>query len=1519
MNLKSTVLLIVLALGIGALIWFGDSLAPKAGLAPQPEPPAKGKSAQALAEIVPGEITSLTVNVPNSGPVKFTAAEAGKPLELPGNWPARRNEIEELVAAITGIKSRFQPVPIDDDLKKYGLATSQEPVVVEIAAKGGNHTLTFGEAPAEAGENPFVRAAFVRVDQEPEVLRLGPDVLPILRRNAEFYRKRQLFPDATRIRVADSIRGASEALPQFLLSDAVTSISVDGPQGRYVLKRTGDSPKPAPPPDKPGGDAVVVASRIADVWEIAEPIHDRPDPAKLKAILAAIPDMWVEKFLLNPDSIAALASVLPAGVGETAAGGLARAALGSNLLALSDKEGSFLDRAGLKKGESKIVLSLKDGTSRTLLIGKTTRTVPRPEAAPPPPIPGMPPQPPRIIEEKYYYAKLADNPLVFEIKGDKLADLLIESKAPADPLAKFDPPTGKAIDQLRDPNPTRFDTDQVVEITVTRPGQTLQLKKTKGDPKAESEAARKDRWDLREPFTGLAEGRQVSDLLEPLERLSAKKGEILDRPVLHALVGGLGTADLFAAGLTPDRATTVTIVSDPKSNVPPRTIKVGAAHDIVGKKMFVMGDRDTRLNITDDAAFVAVERQPRAYRALKLFDLGDDRVESIVVQGEKERFRLRENIGANATTFSITEPIKAEADKDKARNLLKDLGELEATEYVYDPPSEAEATAIRTMLGAFGVDLLKIATGSHGLDKPAATVTIHFAGPKPMEPRTLVIGKAREAKPEYFAKLDGSPSVFGIKKELAESLTGGSLVLLPLQLWNGDASGLSTVQITRGKEPPFSLKQEGGTWKVTAPFQADADMGAVNPLAGALSNVRAEKYAAHAPFNPADYGLDSPAVTVKFTLTERKVNKPGDEPKEETKERTLVIGKPEADGKTGRFAKLEGDPNASVFVINDALFKDLDKPALDLLNKKLLSVPPTTVTKLELTGPDGPLTLQKEGNDWKPVGATFPVDRPTVDTLLRIFSNLNALKFAAYGESIDWAKYGLDPNSKPATVAVTAGTETHKLELGKVVDGTPNDRYVRVDGGKAVAELAVTVARDLSKSKLDLVDRTIFKFDPIDLTAIRRTVGDQQFEATLEGTSWAVTKPVKLTADQQGLEELADQLSRLRAEHVADIEGKDLAKYGLDKPATIKLELIGKGGKPTEKSLKIGGPADPMKPDGDRFAQTEGATTVVVLAGGVAKKLLAEPIKFRDRSLASFVTADKVVVTRNGKDITFVKLGGNWKMKEPVDADAEEEALRELHDALARLRAEEIVAEKPADLKPFGLDKGDRWRLFNGDKEVLNLLVGSREKVGDKKEKDGFRAYAKLDKGELVVLLDMSLTAKLNAEYRKRALWEPLDVAQATTIQVDTPSGPGSFKLTKGPVGWMDFQNPAERISSETVTDFLDAFAGLKADRFIEHSATDGGKIYGLDPPQKTVTVSGQGGQKRTILLGRTDDQKRVYAKVEGKKEIVILSERDTERINKDRGGFMNVGTKEGEPKKELPKAVPKKGPEGKGEEPKKD
>ena len=83
-------------------------------------------------------------------------------------------------------------------------------------------------------------------------------------------------------------------------------------------------------------------------------------------------------------------------------------------------------------------------------------------------------------------------------------------------------------------------------------------------------------------------------------------------------------------------------------------------------------------------------------------------------------------------------------------------------------------------------------------------------------------------------------------------------------------------------------------------------------------------------------------------------------------------------------------------------------------------------------------------------------------------------------------------------------------------------------------------------------------------------------------------------------------------------------------------------------------------------------------------------------------------------------------------------------------------------------------------------------------------------------------------------------------------------------------------------------------------------KLYGLEPPRKTVTVTTSGNQKRTLFLGRVDEHKRVYARPgdKGSTVVVVLSEADTARINKERSGFLATAKPE-EPKKAEPKKEP--------------
>src|SRR5262249_43020629 len=163
---------------------------------------------------------------------------------------------------------------------------------------------------------------------------------------------------------------------------------------------------------------------------------------------------------------------------------------------------------------------------------------------------------------------------------------------------------------------------------------------------------------------------------------------------------------------------------------------------------------------------------------------------------------------------------------------------------------------------------------------------------------------------------------------------------------------------------------------------------------------------------------------------------------------------------------------------------------------------------------------------------------------------------------------------------------------------------------------------------------------------------------------------------------------------------KDLKPYGLDDPAAVvTLKLADGDGKTKEHALKIGEVAgESAKTSGDRYVQVEGSDKVAVLPGALVKQLVAKPLAFRDKALAKFVDADKAILERGARKAVFARIDGNWKETEPVQTDAEQTPLDDFINALARLRADELVSDKPEDLKPYGLEKPEiRWQFFSGD------------------------------------------------------------------------------------------------------------------------------------------------------------------------------------------------------------------------------
>ncbi|MFL5327277.1 MAG: DUF4340 domain-containing protein [Gemmataceae bacterium] len=1355
MRFVSTLILVVLTAGVIAAYSFRDKLAPKFGLAR----PDATVIVRELRDVTPETLVRIEIEP------DVQLERHGSSWTLPGEWPARQAEVVRLIETLCGLTSRFAPVPLDD-AKSLGLDKSQFPTVVKLSLRGDNgeitHTLTFG-TPPDWNENPFTRPTYLRIDDRSEALRLGPGLIDQLRKHRDDFLRRQLFPDIVRVKfpAPPSMGGESELPPPAVgLLDA-QEVTVLGPDGTFMLRRKPDAPLATAPSTAP---VPVAPEKLAAGWELAAPLSDRPDPDKLRGVLAAVPELWAEQF-----------------VSETE-----------------------LAKTGLDKPERSVRVQTRHG-ELTVLIGKVSRVKETKQPPPPPANPFQPPPPPPPpLREEYRYAKLPTNPQIFEVRTDRFGDLFVK---PA---------------EVRDPKLARFKSADVQKFDLARPDRTLSFSKQKAPSGEES-------WKITTPIAAPAEAAKITELLDKFSELQARGEDVIDSPDLKPF--GLANDDKVAtatlaiteedAGATPEapKKTTNRIVA----------FRIGK-DDPTKKKLYIQASGSPRINAVGDDLLKLVDRPVLAYRSRRVIDLPATQVAKIAIERATDPYTLS-HVQEN---WSLDSPVAAKADSGKALALAGDLTRLEATEFVSVAPTPEE---LKTF----------------GLDAPAVKATSTFADPT-TPAKTLLVGKPREGTSETFAKLADGPEVFAIKQQLKDTIDQPSLAYRPVQLWQASGPAVTQISIERPGES-YTLTRDGAQWKIAGPFAANAFMLAVQPLLEAAAAPRAEKFEAHSDSELVKFGLDKPALTLRVTIK-------GDRP-QDSSEKVLQLGK-------DRFAHVVGQPG--VVVLPETTASAINRPALELLDRRLLDVDPHMIVKLAGTGPGGPWSATREGDKWTVDSLTPPAagDRPVLDDITMKWAGLKAVHFAGYG-STDLKKFGLEPPASTITATVQAGDTpvTHTIALGAPVDGAPNARYARIDNGPAIAELSLNVVRDFPQSALEIVDRTVLSFDSGTLTALRRISSGPELAIERKDGAWKINKPFMAEADSFGLFEVVEPLANLRAVKVAAIGVTDLKPFGLDAPsATWEMSLTPKEGQSQKLTLKLGN----ATAEG-RFASV-GTDRVYILAKDLAAKLLAEPIRFRDRSLVTFTEANRVTISRSGRLTTFTRGEAGWRMTAPVAADAESFDLDDLVLAASKLRVDELVTEK--------LEKPEaELRFVQGDKEVAHILVGPRSDDG--------RALVKAEGSDLVGRLDAKLTSRMLAEYRKRSLWANLDAAQVESLTI-SPAGSAPVTVVKGETGWVDSKS-GQHVRAEVVSEFLATLAGLRADHYAADEKADL-KLYGLDPPQRTIVVRTRTGQVVTLNLGRFEgESKRPYASTpEQSGVVVVLSEADGAKLLK---GLSESGSKQ--------------------------
>src|SRR5262245_22792289 len=286
------------------------------------------------------------------------------------------------------------------------------------------------------------------------------------------------------------------------------------------------------------------------------------------------------------------------------------------------------------------------------------------------------------------------------------------------------------------------------------------------------------------------------------------------------------------------------------------------------------------------------------------------------------------------------------------------------------------------------------------------------------------------------------------------------------------------------------------------------------------------------------------------------------------------------------------------------------------------------------------------------------------------------------------------------------------------------------------------------------------------------------------------------------------------------------------------------------------------------------------------------------------IAADKDAVT--GIDLTYPdrqlalhKGDKGWRLTAPVDAPADETAVKGLVNTVADAEVQKTLDQLPQDLTSFGLDKPTvtvRLTLKDGT-QLPAVAVGKNTAIGGK-------TYVRKGEEPKLYLTTTALSYGLNKQVkdlRDKALLtfqdddvrrveivsqngDTVALIRAESDAKEPKDKPADGKATPPPDTWTIM--PGGHAADPTeVRAYLSSLRSTRAVDFPDDNPTDVAK-YGLDRPRLTVRamVGKDGSDALTLLLGNEttkDSQKQVYAKTGDQRTVYALGEFSFNTLNK--------------------------------------
>ena len=297
-----------------------------------------------------------------------------------------------------------------------------------------------------------------------------------------------------------------------------------------------------------------------------------------------------------------------------------------------------------------------------------------------------------------------------------------------------------------------------------------------------------------------------------------------------------------------------------------------------------------------------------------------------------------------------------------------------------------------------------------------------------------------------------------------------------------DENSITHLEVKKKDAPAIELTKNGADWKITEPKPFAADPSTVSSMVSAISALNAERLVEDKSTDVQRYGLDHPSFELDVTEKDNKTQR-------------LLLGDNTPAG-SAVYAGLAGDPR--VFTIAAYSKTSIDKSLNDLRDKRLLTVNPDKLSRLDIAGKNGDIEFGRNKDEWqilqpKPMRA----DSETVGELVRKLTDarmdLSASETAAKESDAAFAH-----GTPVATVKVTDESSTEQMQIRKSKDSY----YARSSVIEGAYKLDSSLGDAVNKKVDDFRNKKLFTFGYADPSKLEIHSASKTYSLLRGGQEW---------------------------------------------------------------------------------------------------------------------------------------------------------------------------------------------------------------------------------------------------------------------------------------------------------------------------------------------------------------------------------------------------------------------------------